>query len=49
MDEVLIPVEQHGRARRLGRLLDCLPLAQERFEVVDQEILADPFGLGTDE
>ena len=49
VDEVLIPVEQHGGAGGLGRLLDRLPLAQQRFKVVDQEILADPFGLGADQ
>ena len=49
MDEVLIPVEQHRRARRFSRRLNPFPLAQQVFKVVDQEIFADAFGLGTNQ
>ena len=49
MDEVFIPIEQHGGGRGLGRLLNRLPLAQQRFEIVNQQILAHPFRLGADQ
>ena len=46
MDEVFIAVEQHRRTGGLGRLLDPLPLAQQRLQVVDQQLLGDALGLG---
>ena len=49
MDEVFVAVEQHRRTGRLGRLLDCFPLAQQRFEIVDQQLLGHRFGLGADQ
>ena len=49
MDEVLIPVEQHRRARRFSRRLNPFPLAQQVFKVVDQELFANAFGLGTNQ
>ena len=49
MDEVLIPVEQHGGRGRLGGLLDRLPLPQQALEIVDQHLLADVLGLGADQ
>ena len=49
MDEVLVAVEQHGGIGRLRRLLNRLPLAQQGFQVVDQQVFTDGFRLGADQ
>ncbi len=41
MDEVFVAVQQYGGIGRLRRLLNRLPLAQQRFQVVDQQLFAD--------
>ena len=46
VNEILIAVEQHRRAGRLGGLLDRLPLAQQGLEIVDQLLFADALGFG---
>ena len=49
MDEVLIAVEQHGWAGRLGGVLDRFPLAQQGFQIVNQQVFVHPLRLGADQ
>jgi hypothetical protein len=48
--KVFVAVQQHRRAGGFSRLSESPPpLAQQRLEVVDQQLLADTFGLGADQ
>ena len=49
MHEVFVAVEQHRWAGALSRGLDALPLAQQAFEVVDQQLFTDPLGFGANQ
>ena len=49
MNEILIAIEQHRRAGRLGCCLNGLPLAQQCFKVIDQQLLTDALGLGANQ
>ena len=49
VDEIVVAVQQNRRGRGFSGRLDGFPLAQERLEVVDQQLFADAFGLGADQ
>ena len=49
MHEVFVAVEEHRWAGGFAGGLDGLPLAQQGFKVVDQQIFADALGLGADQ
>ena len=49
MDEVFIAVEQHRRCSRFSGLLNRLPLAQQGFQILNQQLFADAVGFRTDQ
>ena len=49
VDEVLVAVEQHRRRGGLGRLLDRLPLTQQRLKIIDQLLFGHSFRLCADQ
>ena len=49
VDEILIPVEQNRRGGRFRSLLNSFPLPQEGFQVINEVLLAHPFGFRADQ
>ena len=49
MDEVFVAVEQHRRAGGFSRLLDGLPLTQQRLKIIDQQVFTHTLRLGADQ
>ena len=49
VNEVLITVEQHRWRCALCSLLNSLPLPQQSFEVLNQQLFTDAIGLGSDQ
>jgi hypothetical protein len=49
MNEILIAIEQHRWIGGLSSGLDALPLTQQSFEVVDQQLFADALGFGANQ
>ena len=49
MDEVFIAVEQHRRCSRFSGLLNRLPLAQQGFQILNQQVFADAVGFRTNQ